>query len=60
MMRASFFTFFYTGHRMTVDLTFALLTILSLLFVPMGWLPMYIGHVIEFAVSVERLEKFFS
>ena len=57
---ASFTAYFGSGHSMTVDSTFAILTILDIIKDPMGWLPLYIGHVVEFQVSVTRLEKFFN
>ena len=61
MLRVAAFTAYYgSGHTMTIDLAFAITTILDIIYIPMGWLPLYIGHVVEFQVSVDRLEKFFN
>ena len=55
----AFVSYFGLGNTMTVDKAFAILTVLGIIYIPMGWLPMFIGQLIEFNVSVERLERFF-
>lgn len=55
----SFVAFFGMGNTMTVENAFAILTVLGIIYIPMGWLPMFIGQLIEFNVSIERLERFF-
>jgi hypothetical protein len=40
------------GNEMTVENAFAILTVLGIIYIPMGWLPMFIGQQIEFNISI--------
>lgn len=59
LLQATAFTAFIgTGNQLDIDTTFAILTIFNIINLPLRILPMFIGHAIEFHVSITRMQRF--
>jgi ATP-binding cassette, subfamily C (CFTR/MRP), member 1 len=55
---ATFSIFFATGHNMSLAQGFACLQVLASLNMPIRWIPGFIGTLLQFTVSMRRIQKF--
>ncbi|KAJ6649924.1 Multidrug resistance-associated protein 1 [Pseudolycoriella hygida] len=54
----SYFTFVHTGGEFTPNVAFVSVTLFSILQYPMAMFPMVLSYVIQFLVSLKRINKF--
>lgn len=58
LIMSTYGIFFSTGHTITVAKGFAALQVLNSLNMPLRWIPGFIGSLLQFTVSMRRIEKF--
>lgn len=58
LQAVSLTTFLGTGGSIDIETAFAVITIFNIIASPLRMLPLFIGNVVEFHVSVERIQKF--
>lgn len=58
LQSVSFITYILFGNQIDLSKAFVILTVLSLIQQPIRAMPMFIGQMIEFSVSMKRIQKF--
>ena len=58
LQAVSFTAFLGTGGSIDMETSFAVMTIFNIIATPLRMLPLFIGNVVEFHVSIERIQKF--
>lgn len=58
LVLATFSIFFSTGHTISLAQGFAALQVLGTLNMPIRWIPGFVGTLLQFTVSMRRIQKF--